>query len=140
MNRREFTKAVKVAIIKRATRSFHEFPQQWCEKCGSLCTSRFEIDHRDPDAMQIDKSRKLTAEEGCLLCLPCHAEKTAKDIADIARAKRREAVHLGARQAKQSIKSNPHALKSRSRPKHEGRQPVARRSGIARRYRGSEGE
>lgn len=100
MARREFTRAVKVEIVKRATR---EYPpgtkQQWCEKCGQLCTGFFDIDHRDPDAMQIDKGRKLTADDGWLLCSrrpdSCHAEKTAKDVADIARAKRLEASHLG---------------------------------------------
>ena len=111
--RREFKTAVKVEIIKRANRR--------CEKCRQMAAVKFEIDHRDPDAMQIDKSKPLTAADGWLLCIPCHDEKTAKDVADIAKAKRREAAHLGAKRDKQPVKSDPHALKSRARPQHEGR-------------------
>jgi hypothetical protein len=124
-NRREFTKAVKVEIIKRAIPQGTRAPP-WCEKCDAMAY-RFEIDHRDPDAMQIDKSKPLTAAEGWLLCIPCHSEKTAKDVADIAKAKRREASHLGAKRDKQPIKSDPHALRSRSRPAHEGREPMPAR-------------
>jgi hypothetical protein len=110
MSRREFTKAVKVEIIKRANRNGDRvYP--WCEKCGQMAV-RFQIDHRDPDALQIDKSRPLTASDGWLLCIPCHSEKTAKDVADIAKAKRREAAHLGARAAKAKIPSPPKAPRS----------------------------
>ena len=56
---------------------------------------KFAIDHVNPDAMQTDKSNPLTAAEGQLLCLPCHAEKTKADVSDIAKAKRVEAIHLG---------------------------------------------
>lgn len=92
--RREFTKAVKVEIIKRATPQGTLTPP-WCEKCDTMA-HRFEIDHRNPDAMQIDKTGKLTAADGWLLCIPCHADKTKIDVADIAKAKRVEAKDLGA--------------------------------------------
>src|ERR1700733_16140437 len=82
---------------------------QFCEKCGAPTKFRFEIDHRDPDAMQIDKSKPLTAADGWLLCIPCHSEKTKKDVADIAKAKRREAAHLGARTGKAKIPGPPRA-------------------------------
>ena len=98
--RREFSHAVRVEIIKRAEARL-AYPA--CENCGVPTQLRFQIDHRDPDAMQIDKSRKLTAADGWLLCIPCHAAKTAKDVADIAKAKRREAAHLGARRPKQRM-------------------------------------
>ena len=116
MARREFTKAVKVQIIKRAGMN-HIVAN--CEKCG-LPARQFEIDHRDPDAMQIDKSRKLTADDGWLLCIPCHAEKTAKDKADIAKAKRREVAHLGARRSKQPFPKSQQTLRGPKRT-HEGR-------------------
>lgn len=93
MPRREFTKAVKAEIVKRAMRDgvIH------CEGCGlSLGAKRFDIDHRTPDALEIDKSTKLTADDGQLLGWECcHKGKTAKDVAVIAKAKRREAKHLG---------------------------------------------
>lgn len=96
-NRREFKRSVKVAIIKRATKELPSgFRYAACEKCGMDCRGRFVIDHIDPDALQIDKSKPLTAEEGQLLCLPCNEIKTKKDIADIAKVKRQEAEYLGA--------------------------------------------
>ena len=97
MARREFTKAVKVEIIKRATPAGTLTPP-WCEQCGAMA-HKWAIDHIDPDAMQTDKSKPLTAAEGQLLCLPCHDEKTKADVADIAKAKRVEAAHLGAKPA-----------------------------------------
>ena len=117
--RREFTTKVRLEIIKRQKRVYAN-GVQWveCEKCHDTVT-QFEIDHRDPDAMQIDKSRKLTAADGWLLCIPCHAEKTKKDKADIAKAKRREAAHLGARRPKQPMPKGP-KLRGPRRT-HEGR-------------------
>jgi hypothetical protein len=111
MSRREFTKAVKVQIIKRCSWGFGKIDKPHCEKCGAV-TMRFEIDHHDPDAMQIDKSKPLTAADGWLLCITCHGEKTKKDVADIAKAKRREAAHLGARTNKAKIPSPPKAPRS----------------------------
>ena len=121
-NRREFTKAVKVEIIKRARVN----AVIRCEKCAVDVRGSWHIDHIDPDAMQIDKSEPLTAEEGQLLCLPCHDEKTRKDVADIAKAKRREAAHLGARRPRQPMKGGG-TLKGPSR-KHEGRAALPPRS------------
>ncbi len=97
--RREFTKAVKLEIIKRTMDPDHGGPgYAKCEKCRAPVV-KFAIDHIDPDAMQTDKSKPLTAAEGQLLCLPCHDEKTKADVADIAKAKRVEAAHLGAKPA-----------------------------------------
>lgn len=98
MSRREFTKAVKVEIVRRASNILPSgFKYAACEKCKMDARGRFVIDHIDPDALQTDKSRPLTAEEGQLLCLSCNKEKTAQDVKDIAKAKRREARHLGVR-------------------------------------------
>jgi hypothetical protein len=91
--RREFTGAVKAAIVHRAMVDGKTF----CEGCGVLCKpGEYDIDHTDPDAMQIDKTRKLTVDDGKLLCKAvCHPAKTAKDKADIGKAKRREQKNLG---------------------------------------------
>lgn len=107
--RREFSKAVRVEIIKRAT---HD-GKVWCEGCGCI-TKRFEIDHCIADGLRIDKSKHLTAFDGELLCKDagrdsCHGRKTAEqDIPAIARAKRLEATHIGAKPApKAKIASRP---------------------------------
>lgn len=96
MAREEFTKAVKVTVIKRATKDGKVF----CEECGSLI-KKWEIDHDIPDALQSETEKKLNSKDPSkakLLCLPCHAEKTnKKDKPAIAKAKRREAYHLGVR-------------------------------------------
>ena len=90
MSRKEFPKSVKVASIKANTRD----GVTYCEACG-LPAKRFHFDHKNPDGL----TGQPTLENCALLCEPCHAEKTKKDVADIARAKRREAKHLGARPA-----------------------------------------
>ena len=88
--RQEFDRATRVDIVKRATKH----GVTYCEKCG-LPTKRFEIDHTIADGLRIDKRKKLTAEDGKLLCsgtpASCHDKKTGADIKAIAKAKRREA-------------------------------------------------
>jgi 5-methylcytosine-specific restriction endonuclease McrA len=86
--RKEFTKAVKVAVIKRATR----YNNVYCEECGVFCKT-WDIDHDDPDGL----TGEPTLENAKLLCKQCHAKKTKKDLKDIAQAKRREAKNLGIR-------------------------------------------
>lgn len=88
MSRKEFSKAVKVACIKRATVNGIVY----CDECHALA-KRYEIDHKDADAL----TGEPTLENARLLCIPCHREKTAKDINAISEAKRREAKHLGAK-------------------------------------------
>jgi len=118
--RREFTQKVKVEIIKRCSWGIRKINPH-CEQCNQIA-HKFEIDHRDPDAMQIDKSRKLTAEDGWLLCIPCHNAKTKTDVANIAKAKRVEAKHLGARRPRQPM---PKGAKLRGPERaHEGRQSL----------------
>jgi len=90
MARREFPRAVRIAVIKRATRDGVLF----CEECGALA-KKPEIDHRNPDGL----TGKPTLDNAVLLCRPCHVEKTKQDVAAIAEAKRREALHLGAKPA-----------------------------------------
>lgn len=93
--RREFSKAVKVAAVKRATRD----GQVYCEKCGCLA-KQWEIDHANADGL----TGEPTLENATVLCAPCHKEKTKNDVKAIARAKRREAAHLGVRK-KPTLKS-----------------------------------
>lgn len=88
MTRKEFSKAVKVAAIKRATKEGNVY----CEGCGCLA-KRFEVDHDRADGLGgsnlLDNAR--------VLCRACHVAKTAIDVASIAKAKRVEARHLGVR-------------------------------------------
>jgi len=93
--RREFPKAVKVAIIKRATRN----DQVFCEGCGALA-KRWQIDHVRPDGLLGEP----TLENAQLLGPCCYTPKNATDTADIAQAKRREAAHVGAKQPSGSFR------------------------------------
>jgi 5-methylcytosine-specific restriction enzyme A len=88
MARQEFKRSVKVEAVKRTTRN----GVTYCEGCG-LPARRWHYDHIIPDGL----GGKPTVENCKLLCLPCHATKTAQDVADIAKAKRREAAHIGIR-------------------------------------------
>ena len=97
--RREFSRAQKVAMIKRAmTRA----GQIICEGCGLNVTGKvIEFDHIVPEALILDKSAELSITEGRVLgrdcCHRAPGGKTAHDLADIAEAKRREAKHFGIR-------------------------------------------
>ena len=91
MARREFSKPVKAEMLRRATvnGTVH------CEGCGLDLTGKaMEFDHTIAEALYLDKSRKLTANDGKLLGTCCHRGpdgKTAKDVKQIAKAKRQEA-------------------------------------------------
>lgn len=99
-DRREFSDRIKVQILKRA---MDLNGRVRCEGCGGVLKAKqYEFDHRIPEAMVIDRSRDLTALDGQLLGPCCHrgeGGKTAKDVAAIAKAKRRERQHLGIRKA-----------------------------------------
>ncbi|MFP5078258.1 hypothetical protein ACLE20_13200 [Rhizobium sp. YIM 134829] len=120
MSRREFPKPVYAQIVKRALHPQHGI---CCEGSGLVLGKKpYHVDHTIPDALQIDKSRKLTAEDGKLLGVECcHRPKTAKDVAAIAEAKRREEKYLGMKRPVQKIKSagfaqSEKALKRRPKP------------------------
>ena len=107
MSRREFSKAQKAQMLKRAS---NERGIIFCEGCGLNITGKaVEFDHTIPEAMVIDKTKALTIEDGKALgrdcCHRAPGGKTAQDLADIAKAKRREAGHLG-------IKHRPSRLQS----------------------------
>ncbi len=89
MSRREFTRAIRAAAFQRA--GGH------CEKCtAKLYTGKFHYDHRIPDGL----TGEPTLPNCVVLCIACHSVKTKRDVADIARAKRREAKHIGATKPK----------------------------------------
>ena len=87
MMRREFPKAVKLAAFQRANGR--------CEECSArLMVGAFHYDHRVPDAL----GGEPTLENCRVLCRACHAVKTAaQDVPSIAKAKRNEARHIGAK-------------------------------------------
>lgn len=104
MTRKNFSKAVKVACIKRATRD----SVVYCEECR-LPAKKWQIDHVNPDGL----TGEPTLENAKLLCLPCHDVKTnTKDKPAIAQAQRREAKHLGAVKPKATIKAPPKPARS----------------------------
>jgi hypothetical protein len=127
MPRREFSKSVRVEIVKRATVN----GQTYCEECHALAKT-FEIHHIRPDGLEIEKQAKLTAKEGALLCRPCHAEHTKKDVPTIARAVRLEAKHIGAVRPAGNIKS-PGFVRAAKAPR-ESRHHAQGASNLARRF------
>lgn len=104
MPRREFSTQVYAQIVRRAMNAAGQIV---CEGCGlPLGKKPYHVDHTIPDALYLDKSRKLTAADGKLLGVQCcHAPKTRVDQGDIAKAKRREARHHGFMAPKVKIKS-----------------------------------
>jgi 5-methylcytosine-specific restriction enzyme A len=86
MSRKEFSTSVKVAAWKRCG--------GLCEECGDLLKpGRFQYDHDNPDGL----TGEPTLDNCVVRCTPCHSEKTKQDVANIAKAKRREAKALGIR-------------------------------------------
>jgi 5-methylcytosine-specific restriction endonuclease McrA len=104
MARKNFSKSVIVACIKRATKE----NVVYCEGCGLPCR-KWQIDHIRADGLLGEP----TIDNARLLCLSCHSIKTKDDVAKIAKAKRVEAKHLGAKTAKQPIKSRGFAKKEK---------------------------
>lgn len=94
-NRREFPDKVRGQIVHRA---MNERGLPVCEGCGLvLAAKKYHIDHTIPDALYLDKSRPLTAEDGKLLGVACcHAPKTVCDVGVIAKVKRIDLKNTGA--------------------------------------------
>jgi len=122
MTRREFPKAVRVAVTRRAMKD----GVLYCEACGGQA-KRFQIDHIRPDGLLGEP----ILENAQLICQACWEVKNPKDTVAIAKAKRREAKHIGAVKPKGQIKSA--AFVKSARP-HEGREPAHGLSQIARRF------
>lgn len=89
MARREFTRDTAAEIMRRVQRP----TGSQCEGCGIVVT-KGEIHHKDQDAMQVDKRRKLMAGDGVFLCVPCHKAESAKQAPVMAMVKNQEAKHL----------------------------------------------
>lgn len=117
MARREFTKTVYAQIVKRALHPKHGI---CCEGCGLVLGRKpYHIDHTIPDALQVDKSRKLTVDDGKLLGVDCcHKPKTVEDQGVIAKAKRNEAAYLGFK-TKPSKPLRGAPFPKSTKPKHE---------------------
>lgn len=135
MPRREFSKSIRREIVKRATKRVGNISRIYCE-CCHLPTDRWHIDHIIPDALRIDKSGKLTAEDGQLLCAgsreTCHGKKTAEvDVPAIRQAVRREDKRLG-------VKSNKAKFPQRQKPERVKRPPAAGMPGMYRRFAAGE--
>lgn len=130
MKRRNFTRAVAVEIVKRACAK-REDGQPSCECCGAI-GCKLEVHHKDMDAMQIDKSRKLTADDGELLCEPCHDPITSKQRKVLAKALAREARHVGVTRPAGDLKSRDFAPPAK--PKREPLRVANGLTGIARQY------
>lgn len=120
--RREFPKATKVAVIKRATRD----GQVFCEKCGVLA-KRFQIDHVIADS----HGGRPVIENAELICEDCFGVKNPQDTKIAAKIKRVEAAHLGADPAKGEIQSRVTPKAPRA---HADRGPAIGMSEIARRF------
>lgn len=111
MSRREFPRAVRVAVIKRATRD----SVVYCEKCGALA-KRWQIDHVRPDGLLGEPA----LDNAMLICEPCWAVKNPADTSAIADAKRKEASHLRVRRRPKQPLQSGSSLKGPER-RHEGR-------------------
>jgi len=131
--RREFSRSTKAEIMLRC-----KTPTGFrCENpsCGAIVQSG-EIDHTIAEALIVDKSKKLTAEDGRFLCWECHQGpegKTPKDKAVIAKAKRQEAAALGIkRESTRPLQSRGFAQgKTRqAKPPVQGLTNIQRRFGV----------
>lgn len=100
--RTEFSNKVKRDALKRANGK--------CEVpgCGAfLSLNKYHYDHIIPDQLGGDASL-----DNCqVACWACHKEKTRQDVADIAKAKRRERKHHGIRARSQFQGSRDSNLK-----------------------------
>jgi len=106
--RREFSRKLRAQIVERATKNGVIV----CEGCGLVLAGKlYEVDHLIPEALrpEADKAKPLTIADGQLLGKECcHRSadgKTAKDVAQIAKAKRQADKHSRAICPKHSIKS-----------------------------------
>lgn len=115
--RREFSRAQKVAMIKRAMDGAGRI---CCEGCGLNITGKaIEFDHIIAEALILDKRAPLEVEHGRVLgrdcCHRAPGAKTSRDLAAIAEAKRREARYLGIRRlsSRGFAKTPPQRLASR---------------------------
>lgn len=123
MSRREFPKSVRVAVTRRAMKD----GVLYCEACGGQA-KRFQIDHIRPDGLLGEP----ILENAQLICQACWEIKNPKDTAAIAKAKRREARHVGVTRPDGQIQSRGFAPSEK--PKREPLRVANGLTGIARQY------
>lgn len=115
MSRREFPASVRVAAVKRTTGADGVAR---CERrgCGGvLVPGRWQLDHLIPDSL----GGEPTLVNSQCLCELCWKDKNPKDTTDAAKAKRREADHLGASMpSARPIQSAGFPKLSRKRDRH----------------------
>lgn len=119
--RREFSRKIRAEIVLRATNADGVI---CCEGCGlPLGKKSYQIDHTIPEALVMDKSRKVTASDGKLLGQACcHGPKTADDIRQIRKADRQRDKHTGAFERKKW----PKVLRSPAPPQHRATAPLSK--------------
>jgi 5-methylcytosine-specific restriction protein A len=82
--RTEFSAKIKILAFERS--GGH------CESCSAkLFPGNVEFDHVNPDGL----TGTATLDNCAAVCRACHKTKTKSDLANIARAKRREKNHIG---------------------------------------------
>lgn len=92
MPRKNFKRSIIVARYKHCGGRCEGVLESGMRCYAALKPGAYHCDHDDPDGL----TGEPTFENARILCIPCHAEKTKDDVAAIAKAKRREADHLGA--------------------------------------------
>jgi 5-methylcytosine-specific restriction enzyme A len=104
--RKEFSTSVKVAAYKRCG--------GLCEECGCLLKpGRFQYHHKNPDGL----TGEPTLDNCSVICSgpnSCHAEQTKIDVGHIAKAKQREAKHIGIKKKptfRRPVKERPELTK-----------------------------
>jgi 5-methylcytosine-specific restriction protein A len=113
--RREFSKAIKVAVVKRTTRD----GVTYCEKCGAIA-KRWQIDHVIADAL----GGEPILSNAELICEPCYSIKNPQDTKLAAKVKRQEARALGIRK-EPTLKSAP---RQKAPPQNNASRPMAKTS------------
>lgn len=130
MKRREFTSDQRAQIVARATDAAGTIR---CERCQlAQKPGSFEIDHILAEGMrpEVDKKVKLTISDGQLLGKDCchrgEDGKTNDDVAKIAKAKRREAKHLGTKRPAGKLKGR--GFPASDKPERITKQPLPPRA------------
>jgi hypothetical protein len=108
MSRKEFSTRTKAKAFHRAGGN--------CESCTCrLSVGKFHYDHDNPDGL----TGEPTLENCRVLCTACHSVKTTtQDVPRIAKAKRNEARHIGAKTSRNPM---PGSKGSRWKKKMSGK-------------------
>lgn len=90
-NRQPFSRAVQREIARRAVNAIGE---KACEQCGAVGVP-IQLHHIDMDALKTAeaKKRKLTADDGQMLCSGCHDPITKQQRVVLAKVEAVEAKH-----------------------------------------------